>query len=1172
MSLVPKQTDQKQTGRTGQFGSGPSGNPRTGTTGNGRRPRGTASQGTAGEELVAAHSGSSTPSPADEQHVCGFPGCGRSFGTANGRGQHERKAHREWKDAANAAAAPSQGGSRGSQWTRTEDLMLARAEKACGRLASRPKQLNSWLFEASGLAKFGRTAEAVKKRRQNHQYKDLLREALETGSESDSPGESGPDGDQSSGTAGGSGPAAPRNPPDVSMTQNERSDYERWRTRMTDSIRESPLAEVFGDSLEDFGSEVESEMQRHLELVRGAYQDWITKGLKAYAEDPYDPTLLGKAGRRKGGKGPCQKTKVPTSAETNGNPPENQGAKPTGSTSRRRRHRRQNGFTDRRSARTRVRDEVRYRAQKAFRQNPHQASKRLIKGEFEVPPSSDTKEEATARGASRQRPVPNPPPSVEELRVHWGRLFESESVSNNHRIAAGETIWSLCDPFGCSEVAKVLKKGTENAPGPDGLTLDFLKWGVNLKELTAWFNTFLLVGIPLDLLSGQVTLVPKVASPGACKDYRPITVTSRVLRVYHSLITGRFQEEVSLPEEQRGFRKLDGCRDNIWSLQELIRTTTANGRKELNLAFLDVKNAFGSVSHQAIHQACKRKGVPAPLLRHIERTYANTFVTFKGDPEKKQYHVRSGVLQGDPLSAELFIHVMDLATSLSIDPDIGVGSDTGRRCSYLAYADDMALMAKRKVELVKQVEALERAMASLGMVLNAGKCGTIRIACDSHRKRTWVDPSSFLEVNGGPVPSLGLKDTYRYLGMQFSPAGIRCKVSSQLETGLKNIGSAPVDPQQRLFALREVLLPQLAHQLVLGVTTGKALKELDRQIRARVRSWAHLPHDTPLGVFHAKIRDGGLGIPCLGTEVPRWRAARLQRLYQQTDHPLIGWLLEREDVVRRFRKQTAGVRPPGWGKILTCRQESIDYWKHRLIQSVDNKGLEYASLSKGSSDWVRAPTGLFRGGEFVKALAVRHATLKTRLRASRRGRGGGYLDARCPSCKDQLHSLSHISQVCGRTHGHRVARHDSVVTVLERAANKRGLRVVREPIIRSGVTLKDSLKPDLIIFKKNDVWIIDPTIVSDRADLRRQDEAKRQKYTTPRVSEYLKGMVEHPEQPTSLVVRGLPITWRGVVLWDAWREIQSSLGFPRAVLDLCLLKVLVGTWRLWNFDSRLRTR
>ena len=144
--------------------------------------------------------------------------------------------------------------------------------------------------------------------------------------------------------------------------------------------------------------------------------------------------------------------------------------------------------------------------------------------------------------------------------------------------------------------------------------------------------------------------------------------------------------------------------------------------------------------------------------------------------------------------------------------------------------------------------------------------------------------------------------------------------------------------------------------------------------------------------------------------------------------------------------------------------------------------------------------------------------------------------------------------------------------VLEKACLRKGLRVIREPIIRTGPTLKDALKPDLIILKKNDAWVIDPTIVSDSADLRKQDEAKRMKYSSPRVKEYLRGIVEHPEQSTSLTVRGLPFSWRGVVLWDAWREIESSLGLPRAVLDLCLLKVLVGTWKLWYFETRLRTR
>ena len=1181
ISHVPNHRTENQTGRTDQLGSGPTGNPSNGATGIGRRPRVNAASGNSGggheTDAPPAYLLNTAPSPAE--HFCGFPGCGRSFATANGRGQHERRGHREWKDQQNSQLAPSQGSSRGSQWTYAEDVVLARAELAWEVLPHPPRQVNQHLVAANpALTQFGRTAEAVKKRRQNQQYKNLLRELRETGPDVLAPGqlESAAGGD--SDTPDDIGLMGDRvEPAAASMTQNnqEVSRYENWRTRMITSIKDSPLAELFTErSLEEFGLEGEVRMHRHQEYVRTLYLAWVEENLKAYAEDPYDPTLLGKQRRRKGVKSSNRAIK-PTPTETNGEPPR-QGAKPRDKGSRSRRHRRRNGVSDRRSARTRVRDEARFRAQKAFRQNPHEASKDLIKGKFAVPITTDVGETRASDG-----PGTEGPPSPEELKAYWGGLFQTESTENTHRIAAGETIWELCEPFGAAEVAKHLKRANETTPGPDGLTLDFLKWGCKLAELTGWFNVFLLVGIPADLLSGTVTLVPKVARPTACKDYRPITVTSRVLRAFHSLLTGRFQEKLALPHEQRGFRKLDGCRDNIWSLQELIRTSTANGTKELSIAFLDVKNAFGSVSHQAIFQACLRKGVPPPVMSHIKRVYQNTSVTFKGDSAKQQFHVRSGVLQGDPLSAELFIHVMDFATSLSIHPTIGVGGDgegedAGRVCSYLAYADDMALVARKAVELSLQVGDLEKAMSSLGMLLNAGKCGTMRIACDSHRKRTWTDQNSFLEVNGDLVPALGLKDTYRYLGLQFSPAGITCTASKQLGDGLKNISSAPVDPQQRLFALREVLIPQLAHQLVLGVATGKTLKEFDRSIRQKVRAWTHLPHDTPLGVFHSKVRDGGLGIPCLATEVIRWRADRLKRLYLQASHPLIGWLLKRPDVAKRLERLTAGVRPPGWDHILSTRQDSIDYWKHRLIQSVDNRGLKYASLSKGSYDWVRAPHGLFKGGEFVKALAVRHATLKTRLRASR-GRARESQSVRCHLCRDQLHSLSHLSQVCGRTHGMRIARHDAVVTVLEKAClrkrgNRPGLRVIREPIIRTGPTLKDALKPDLIILKGNDAWVIDPTIVSDSADLRKQDEAKRMKYSSPRVSEYLRGIVEHPEQSSSLTVRGLPFSWRGVVHWDSWREIESSLGLPRAVLDLCLLKVLVGTWKLWYFETRLRTR
>ena len=331
-----------------------------------------------------------------------------------------------------------------------------------------------------------------------------------------------------------------------------------------------------------------------------------------------------------------------------------------------------------------------------------------------------------------------------------------------------------------------------------------------------------------------------------------------------------------------------------------------------------------------------------------------------------------------------------------------------------------------------------------------------------------------------------------------------------------------------------------------------------------------MPHDTPLGAFHAKTRDGGLGVPSLATEVPRWRADRLKGL-TQNPLPLIQWLLGQADVQVSFKQQTEYLCAPKSDTLLRTKQNSIDYWKARLTQSVDGRGLRNASLSPESHKWVRVPTGTMRGGEYVKMLAVRFATLKTRLRASR-GRVGGAVGANCYSCTDSLHSLSHISQVCGRLEGLRIQRHDSVCSVLMKAGQRRGFKCLWVPIIRTGDTLKGSLKPDLAFIKGSSVVIIDPTIVSDQANLRKEDEAKKERYDKPIVREHFERYLGHPAGGVKLHVEGLAMSWRGVVSREGWRAVSLRLGLTESTLMLIILRALVGTWKMWHYECRMRTR
>ena len=167
------------------------------------------------------------------------------------------------------------------------------------------------------------------------------------------------------------------------------------------------------------------------------------------------------------------------------------------------------------------------------------------------------------------------------------------------------------------------------------------------------------------------------------------------------------------------------------------------------------------------------------------------------------------------------------------------------------------------------------------------------IDVDGKRKMWIVNPHPHLRVFGQPIPAIDVTGTQQYLGVPLSPMRTRADIAGKLNEGLGNITSAPLKPQQLLFILNTNLISALFHQLVLTANSKKYLKWLDRSVRAAVRSWLKLTHDTPKAYFHAKIFDGGLGIVTLEDQIPLMKIRRIDCLWASND-PVIREMLSTE--------------------------------------------------------------------------------------------------------------------------------------------------------------------------------------------------------------------------------------------------------------------------------------
>ena len=135
----------------------------------------------------------------------------------------------------------------------------------------------------------------------------------------------------------------------------------------------------------------------------------------------------------------------------------------------------------------------------------------------------------------------------------------------------------LCQPISKEEVARALDKvKTDASPGKDGVTVDTMSAEVLFDVWYALFQVCWEYGmVPLVWRESLVVPVPKKQSRGTCvtDNFRGISLTSIIVRcskvlcmILNARLTGVAEGEGLIAEEQGGFRKQRGCRDQVLTL------------------------------------------------------------------------------------------------------------------------------------------------------------------------------------------------------------------------------------------------------------------------------------------------------------------------------------------------------------------------------------------------------------------------------------------------------------------------------------------------------------------------------------------------------------------------------------------------------------------------------
>lgn len=74
-------------------------------------------------------------------------------------------------------------------------------------------------------------------------------------------------------------------------------------------------------------------------------------------------------------------------------------------------------------------------------------------------------------------------------------------------------------------------------------------------------------------------------------NWRPITISSALQRLFHRILASKLSEKIELCCQQRGFQPLDGTLDNLLILEHYIKSRNSAGKSN-NVISIDIRKAL----------------------------------------------------------------------------------------------------------------------------------------------------------------------------------------------------------------------------------------------------------------------------------------------------------------------------------------------------------------------------------------------------------------------------------------------------------------------------------------------------------------------------------------------------------------------------------------------------
>ena len=259
-------------------------------------------------------------------------------------------------------------------------------------------------------------------------------------------------------------------------------------------------------------------------------------------------------------------------------------------------------------------------------------------------------------------------------------------------------------------------------------------------------------------------------------------------------------------------------------------------------AWLDLRDAFGSVSHKHLLLMMSRLGLCGKTLEVVGDIYRNSTIAIKTgrDSFTPDIPQNRGVKQGCPLSPLLFNIALEGLLRHLASCNYGYRLRGLSIINHLAYADDVCVIAGSKQQGQALLDRCVEFTMWAGLTFNPQKCGSL--CAVNNVSPMYIDPNP-LHLGPDNIPALTWRQRYKYLGCPVGAGSSQdlSAIGGPLLRDCEAIMMSQLAEWQKIDAFRRFPFPRLSYAFKVFFPGSSWCRKLDTSMRKWIKKGVSLP-------------------------------------------------------------------------------------------------------------------------------------------------------------------------------------------------------------------------------------------------------------------------------------------------------------------------------------------